>query len=87
MALWRWRNLSLLGKITVFKSLIFSKIIFITYLSNIPTSIINKIETIKKDFIWNGKRPKVKHVALIGDYAEGGLKDIDIKAKVKSLHL
>ena len=87
LALWRWRNLSLLGKITVFKSLIFSKIIFITYLSNIPTSIIDKIETIKKDFIWNGKRPKVKHSALIGDYAEGGLKDIDIRAKVKSLHL
>ena len=47
------------------KSLIFSKIIFITYLSNIPTSIIDKIETIKKDFIWNSKRPKVKPSALI----------------------
>ena len=87
LALWRWRNLSLIGKITIFKTLAFSKIIFISYLSYVPNSIIEKLEKIKKEFIWNGKRPKVKHSALLGDYEEGGLKDIDIKAKIQSLHL
>ena len=82
LALWRWRNLSLIGKITIFKTLAFSKIIFISYLSYVPNSIIEKLEKIKKEFIWNGKRPKVKHSALLGDYEEGGLKDIDIKAKI-----
>ena len=31
--------------------------------------------------------PKVKHTTLISNYEDGGLKDIDIKAKLKSLHL
>ena len=38
-----------------------------------------------KEFIWSGKRPKIKHSTLIGDYREGGLKDIDIDAKFRSL--
>ena len=33
------------------------------------------------------KRPNIKHSTLIGDYAKGGLKDIDILSKFKSLHL
>ena len=34
-------------------------------------------------------RPKIKHLAFIGDYnyREGGLKDINIDAKFKSLNL
>ena len=67
LALWRRRNLSLIGKITIFKTLAFSKIIFISYLSYVPNPIIKKLEKIKKEFIWNGKRPKVKHSALLGD--------------------
>ena len=87
LAIWRWRNLTLAGKISIFKSLAFSKIVFISYLSNVPNSIINKIEALQKEFIWNGKTPKIKHSTLISDYEEGGLKDIDVKSKIKSLNL
>ena len=87
LSIWRWRNLSLSGKITVFKSLAFSKIIFISYLNDVPVTIIKKIEQIQKDFIWNGKKPKIKHTTLINDYEEGGLKDIDIESKFSSLHM
>ena len=87
LAIWRWRNLSLAGKITIFKSLAFSKIIFISYLSYVPKTIINKLEKLQIEFIWNNKNSKIKHSTLIADYADGGLKDIDIKAKLNSLHL
>ena len=40
---------------------------------------------IQKDFIWDSKRAKIKHDTLIADYPDGGLKDIDIKAKIDSL--
>ena len=59
LSIWRWRNLSLSGKITVFKSLAFSKIIFISYLNDVPVTIIKKIEQIQKDFIWNGNKPRI----------------------------
>ena len=75
LSIGRWRNLFLSGKITVFKSLAFSKIIFISYLNDVPVTIIKKIEQIQREFIWNGKKPKIKHTTLINDYEEGGLKD------------
>ena len=36
-------------------------------------------------FIWNSKKPKIKHSTLIGNYSDGGLKDIDVTSKPKSL--
>ena len=45
------------------------------------------LETIQIEFIWDNKRPNVKHLTLIGDYSYGGLKDVDIPSKFKSLHL
>ena len=40
-----------------------------------------------KDFIWRGKRPKIKHSTSIGNFENGGLKDIDIESKLKALKL
>ena len=87
LAIWRWRNLSLSGKIMVFKSLVFSKIIFISFLNKVPNGIIKKIQEIQQDFIWDGKTPKVKHSAMIGNYEDGGLKNLDILTKFDSLRL
>ena len=56
LSTWRWRNLTLLGKIAVFNSLAFSKIIFVSYLTTVPDRIITKLEEIQKDFIWSGKK-------------------------------
>ena len=87
LAVWRWRNLSLTGKITIFKTLAFSKIVFISFLNEVPMSIVQKLENIQKEFIWCGKNAKIKHTTLIADYAHGGLKSIDIKSKFESLQL
>ena len=38
-----------------------------------------------ENFIWNGKKPKIKHSTLIADYSEGGYKDVDIFIKISSL--
>ena len=39
-----------------------------------------------KDFIWDGKCAQIRHATLIRDYKEGGLKDIDIDAKIEALN-
>ena len=84
---WRLRCLTLLGKICIFKTLAISKIISISFLSSVPCDVISTLEMIHKNFIWDNKRAKIKHITLIGNYAEGGLKDIDIKTKIDALHL
>ena len=43
LAVWRMRTLTLAGKITVLKSLMFSKIVFVSFLSNVPKSIVSLI--------------------------------------------
>ena len=40
---------------------------------------------VHKSFIWDNKKPKIKHSALIADYSEGGYKDVDIKTKISAL--
>ena len=36
-----------------------------------------ELQALRKDFIWGGKLPKIKHSTLIGSYEKGGFKDID----------
>ena len=42
---------------------------------------------IQKDFIWRGPRPNIKHSTLIGDYTNGGYKDVDIESTFESLKI
>jgi hypothetical protein len=56
-------------------------------MATVPTDIIKLLETIHRDFVWDKKRPNSKHLTLISDYSKGGLRDIDIHSKFKSLHL
>ena len=85
--IWSMRALSLYGKITIFKSLALSKVLYISSMATIPTDILNLIENTHKNFIWSNKRAKIKHTTLISDYSKGGLKDIDVASKFKSLRL
>ena len=85
--MWNMRYLTLLGKINIFKTLAISKLVFISYMSAVPNSVIKQINQIHRDFIWDGKKAKIKHTTLIADYRVGGLRDIDISTKIKSLQL
>ena len=84
---WKQRGLTLGGRIQVFKSLIFSKLVYASSVQYISGDVAKEICKIQKDFIWRGKRPKIKHSTLIGNFENGGLKDIDIESKLKALKL
>ena len=64
-----------------------SKIVFASFLSTIPNSVIKKVEEIQKDFLWNGKRPKVSHDVLVSDYQDGGLRSVDVRSKIIALRI
>ena len=49
--LWRMRNLSFLGKISIFKTLAFSKNIHLTLVTSVPSSTIGLLDKIQKDFL------------------------------------
>ena len=61
LRLWRMRNLTTEGKVLVFKSLAIFRIVHLSLITTVPHAIINQLNDIKKNFIWNGKYPKIKH--------------------------
>ena len=87
VAMWKWRCLSLAGKVTVFKTLSISKSVYIAFLRTIPKKILDELAKIQNDFLWDGKRPKVAQKTLIASYEDGGLKSVDIVSKIKALRL
>ena len=64
LKLWRMRNLSLAGKITVFKSLAISKIVCLAMMTPAPKPIVNDLCKLQKEFLWGSSKPKIKHETL-----------------------
>ena len=67
LKLWKLRNLTLEGKIVIFKTLAMSKIIFQAFITPIPMYVVTELEKIQKSFY--GKIPPQKlstiHFAMI----------------------
>ena len=50
------RDLTLEGKVTIFKSLAISKIAHLALVTNIPVSTIDLLIKIQKEFLWGKKK-------------------------------
>ena len=74
------RRLTLLGKITIIKSLAMSQIVY--QLSSLPShqTVVHEINSISYDFLWDSKGNKIKQTEIVNDYNKGGLKMIDIQS-------
>ena len=75
--IWKQCLLSLAGKVQVFKSLVVSKPVHAASMASISDSFVHEMKSLHKEFIWSNRKPKIKHTALIGDDAEGGLRCFD----------
>ena len=85
LKLWRMRNLSLAGKITFFKSLAISKIVYLAMMTPVPKPIVNDLCKLQKEFLWGSSKPKIKHETLCSNYENGGLECIDVGSKIISI--
>ena len=83
--MWGTRNLTVQGKITIFKTLAISKVIRFALVTNVPHVFIDQLNKIQKDIIFNRKHPKIRHSTLCNTYENGGLKSVDIPNKLTSL--
>ena len=83
---WAKRSLSPLGKITIIKTFmiaIFNHLFIM--LPNPNNEIIQKINDILFDFLWNSKTSKLKQSTVIKQYCDGGLKMINLRAFIDAL--
>ena len=85
---WSRRNLTVLGKITVIKSCILSKLVHLfLVLPSPPPDFLQLLERVCFKFIWDGKNDKISRNLLIQDYDMGGCKMVHIKSFIKSLKI
>ena len=85
--LWKTRDLSLLGTVQIFKTTGFSKILYLASMANVPPRIVEELSLIQNKFIWKSKTLKIRHSTLVADYQDGGIKNVDVAAKLKALKL
>ena len=83
--LWHMKKLTLEGKITSFKSLAISKIVYLALLTKIPNLVIEELKQIQKMLLWGNKKPRMKNDISCNKYKDGGLKNVGIVQKVVSL--
>ena len=75
------RNLSIAGKITVFKTLAISKIVHLALVKVILNLVIPELDKMKKHFVWKNGNPKIKQDTL----ENVGSKNVDITFKIIGL--
>ena len=88
MSQWKRRNLTPIGKITVVKSLLISKLVrlFIA-LPNPSQKFIKDLETALLNFVWNSKRNPIKRSKLVQHCSQDGLQMLGITALLQSMKL
>ena len=85
--IWSSRGLSIFGKVTIIKSLLILKLVFISSVLSPPSKIIKQVNSIIFSFLWNGK-DKVTRLSSINSYEDGGgIKMTDIESLVKAVRL
>ena len=87
LRIWRQRNLSLKGKITVINTLALSPLIYVASVINTPKRVIDEVDLIITRFFWNSDWPKIAKNVIIQTIRDGGLKFPDFESKVKALKL
>ena len=80
------KKVTLEGKITIFKSLANSKIVYLALLTMIPNQVIAELKQIQKMFLWGNKKPKIENDTLFTKYREDDLKNIDMFTCSQSSH-
>ena len=85
---WRRRNITPIGRITVIKSLLISKLVHLfTALPNPSQTEVKRLERILFQFLWAGKRDPVKRAKIVQDFSKGGLRMIDVQSFLKSMKI
>ena len=86
--LWKMRDLSMMGSITAFNALVASLFVYkISNLNMLEKKYIIRFNDLLHEFIWKGKKPKIKLMILQGNKDDGGLQLCNIQHKDMSLKI
>jgi len=81
--MWRWRGLTLLGRIQIVKMFAIPKFMYKASLISVSEDLIKDVNKLLYGFIWKGN-DKIKCTALINDIENSGLKMLDVQSMILS---
>ena len=84
--LWSLRGLSLFGKVTIVKSFLIPKLLYVSTILETPQEIIKQMERMLYKFLWKGP-DKVTRLSVINSLKNGGLNLTDLETQIKALRL
>ena len=84
--IWTSRGLSIYGKVTIIKSFLIPKFVYVCLVLPTPKELVKELNQLLFKFLRNGT-DKVTRVSVINEYEEGGLKMIDLDSMIKLLRL
>ena len=88
IAKWKKRSLTPLGKITIIKTLVLSKLTYLlTNLPDPPAEFIKELDSILYEFLWGGKAHRVKKTTMCKSYENGGLKMCNVQATIAAFKI
>ena len=81
------RQITLEGKILIFKTLGICKIVYLSLIITIINylSILGEIQKIQKTFLWYSSKPKINHKTLCNTFEDVALKNVDVKSTIINL--
>jgi hypothetical protein len=79
---WKMRDLTLYGKTLIIKAYALSQILYVSALLPVPTDIVERVEQLVYEFLWNGKTHKVKRNIIIQSYRRGGHKMVYFRSMI-----
>ena len=86
LMLWKWRGLSLLGRVQIVKIFTIPKLMLRASAIPISKELLKNMDSIFYSFIWNGK-DKVKRNVLTATLENGGLNMLNIDSMVRTKHV
>ena len=84
---WSMRNLTLNGRMLVFKTFILSQIPFALQSQVIRQNDVKYMERLCYQFVWNNKPERIARAVLKNSKAEGGINGLDAQTFVMSLQI
>ena len=85
---WTKRSTTPVGKVVILKSLILSKLIYLwIMLPNPPDDLIEELQKKCFDFVWDGKKDKIKRTTAVYHTKMGGISMPDLKIYIQALKL
>ena len=86
--LWKQRGLSLKGKVIILNALVGSLLVYrMQVLHTIDKNMVIRLNKIIEDFVWNGRKPKLKLLVLQQSTRQGGMGLFNLILKDKSLKI